>query len=57
MSEVSAVAAQTVTICYPDEAPNRMVRVPDTYDWVREVTLSTEQAAELYSQLKVALGL
>lgn len=57
MSEVSAVAAQTVTICYPHDAPNRMVSVPDTYDWVREVTLSTEQAAELYSQLKVALGL
>lgn len=45
----SAQATQVVTIRYPYDAPDRLK------DGMREVTLSTEEAVQLYEDLRRAL--
>lgn len=60
MPEVSATAAQFVVVTYNDDLPNRHVATDDPKNkyrtiWKREVTMPTEQAVDLYNQLKNAL--
>lgn len=43
-----------VTITYPNDAPNRMVFGHGS-GTVREVTLTTDEAVQLYNDLRVAL--
>ena len=51
----SAKAQQMVIITYPNDAPNRMVDGKTPYKYSREVTLTTEDAVQLYNDLKEAL--
>jgi 2,4-dienoyl-CoA reductase-like NADH-dependent reductase (Old Yellow Enzyme family) len=56
MTEVSAKAGQFVVISYDNDLPNRMVVDPhNRYEYRREVTMPTEQAVDLYNQLRSAL--
>lgn len=56
MSEVSAKAGQFVVITYDADLPDRLVDDPHRrYHSRREVTMPTDQAVDLYNQLRSAL--
>lgn len=56
---VSAKAGQYVVLTYPRDVPNRMVESPRSEEyhteWDTEITITTEQAVDLYNQLRTAL--
>jgi hypothetical protein len=55
VDEVSAKAGQFVVMTYPLDAPTRQLMDGHSEHWKREVTLTTEQAVDLYNDLRHAL--
>lgn len=58
IEDVSAKAGQFVVVTYNDDLPNRHVpkHGPNyTTTWLREVTMPTDQAVDLYNDLRHAL--
>lgn len=54
MSDTSARAMQMVVVTYPGRVPHRTI-YGQSDGYLEEINLTTEQAVDLYNQLRTAL--